>query len=71
MSYTKRFIEEVSIGMGFGGKINDIVLKRASEVLADSIDSVHNLTELYENLKMEHENETQTSDSKLASRKTS
>ena len=72
MSYTKRFLEKVSIDMGFGGKINDIVLKKASELLADGIDSVQSITELYENLKTEHENdETPTSDSSMDSRETS
>lgn len=71
MSYTKRFLEKVSIDMGFGGTINDIVLQKASELLADGIDSVQSITELYENLKTEHENETPTSNPSLAGRKSS
>lgn len=66
MSYTKRFIQKVSIEMGYGGKINDHVIRKASEALADATDSVHNLTELYNTLRTEHNNDdTQNGDGSL------
>ena len=71
MSYTKRFLEQVSIELGYGGAINDRVFKKASELLSETIDSVQTITELYENLKTEHENDTQSSNESLAGGKTS
>jgi hypothetical protein len=38
MSMTKRWLEDLSVEMGFGGEITDEVMARAEEVQAGAID---------------------------------
>lgn len=71
MSYTKRFLEQVSEKLGYGGAINDEVITKASKILAEGIDSAYSITELYQNLSTEHQNETTgTNNPGVARRKT-
>jgi len=71
MSQTKRFLQRVSETMGYSGDINDKVIKYASEILSEGVDSIQSITKLHHELKKEHKNETQSSDSIMAGGDTS
>ena len=57
MSYTKRFLEKISVELGYGGEINDKVIERATKVLANNLDIARDLTELHADLKRVHSEE--------------
>ena len=67
----KRFMEQVSIDLGYGGRINEEVTKTANEKLKNTLATIETLNQLAQpNLKKGKNYETNRSDNELVDERT-
>ena len=71
MTYTKKFLQTMSVSLGFGGKINETVLKKVAEAIANEMTRADLLGSVNYEAFLEEKNEKQTSDPSLGQHKTS